>query len=195
MVFQQTQEGRRPIAGAHVFIVDLLDGPYGNYPWFDVVSGADGRFTSGSFPGRAVKVTAYTAGPGLAALSEGEFAQACAVHPVVDAETRADVELTRPGTRPSKWESPILSGLVSENVPGGRRPAADMVVLYSSRAHDGADVYTRTDANGRYAFCNVPLGAGHVLPACTRGAPFPGSRPTTFPVEVAGDTVLNADCP
>jgi hypothetical protein len=33
------------------------------------------------------------------------------------------------------------------------------------------------------------------LPACTRGAPFPNSRPLTFPVQVAGDTVLNADCP
>jgi len=193
-VFQQTREGRLPVAGAHVVVVDLFDGPYGNYPWFEVASGADGRFTPGAFPGRAVKITAY-AGPGFAPLSDGEFVQACAEHPVVDADTRADVELTHPGVRPSRWEPPIVSGLISENTPAGRRPTADMAVLYSSRGHDGADVYTRTDASGRYAFCNVPIGAGYVLPACTQGAPAPGFRPTTFPVEVGGDTVLNADCP
>lgn len=194
-VFQQTGEGRRAIAGAHVFVVDLLDGPYGNYMWFQVVSDANGRFAAAAFPGRAVKITAYT-GPGFAPLSQGQLVQACGVHPILDGGTRADVELTQADTRPIRWEPPFLSGRVSENTPDGRRPAADMAVLYSSRGHDGADVYTRTDANGHYAFCNVPLGTGYVLPACTRGAPFtPGSRPSTFPVEIAGDTVLNADCP
>ena len=194
-VFQQTGEGRRAIAGAHVFVVDLLDGPYGNYMWFQSVSDVDGRFAARPFPGRAVKITAYT-GPGFAPLNQGELVQACGVHPILDGETRADVELTRADARPGKWEPPFLSGRVSENTPDGRRPAADMAVLYSSRGHDGADVYARTDANGHYTFCNVPLGAGYVLPACTRGAPFiPGSRPPTFPVEIAGDTVLNADCP
>jgi len=194
-VFQKTREGRHAIAGAHVFVVDLLDGPYGNYVWSQVVSDAGGRFTAGAFPGRAVKITAYS-GPGFTPLSEVGLVQACAVHPIVDGETRAEIELTQADTRPTRWEPPFLSGLVSENTADGRRPAADMAVLYSSRGHDGADMYTRTDANGHYAFCNVPLGAGHVLPGCTRTATFPaGVRPSTFAVDIAGDTVLDAACP
>ena len=194
-VFQQTQERRRAIAGAHVFVVDLLDGPYGNYVWSQVVSDANGRFIAGAFPGRAVKITAYS-GPGFLPLSDVGLVQACGVHPVVDGETRADVELIQAGMRPTRWEPPFLSGVVTENTPDGRRPAADMALLYSSRGHDGADMYIRTDANGHYAFCSVPLGTGYVLPACTRAATFPPSaRTPTFPVEIAGDTVLNADCP
>ena len=71
-----------------------------------------------------------------------------------------------------------------------------MAVLYSSYGHDGADVYTRTDASGRYTFCGIPFGPGYVLPACTRAVtPPPGYRGTTLSVEIRGDTSLNAECP
>jgi hypothetical protein len=71
-----------------------------------------------------------------------------------------------------------------------------MAVLYSSHGHDGADVYTRTDLGGRYAFCGLPAGAGYILPACTRAmTPPSGYRPSTFSIDIRGETVLNIECP
>jgi len=194
-VLQNDGSQRRPVAGAHVLIVDLVEGPYGNFSWFDVATTADGRFSAYPPEGRAVKVTAY-AGSTSVLWNRSGLSQVCAVHPVVSPEIRVELELTAPGIRPSNWTSPVLSGVVYETISERRMPAADMPVLYSSYGHDGADVYTRTDSQGRYTFCALPFGAGYVLPACTRSETLPpGYRPTTFPVDIRGDTVLNVDCP
>jgi hypothetical protein len=194
VVFETTRQGRRPVSGARVFVVDLVEGPYGNYPWFGLVSDANGRFSAHVYQGRPVKVTAYE-GPGFGLWNQSGLSQLCAVHPTGIPDATVDIELTLPGIHPAKWESPVLSGVVFEAALEGRRPAADMAVLYSSYGHDGADVYTRTDASGRYTFCGIPFGPGYVLPACTRAVtPPPGYRGTTFPVEIRGDTFLNAEC-
>jgi hypothetical protein len=67
-------------------------------------------------------------------------------------------------------------------------------VLYSSNSHDGADVYARTDAGGRYNFCGLPLGSGYVLAGCPGAlTPFPEFRFTRASVEIRGDTVLDVD--
>jgi hypothetical protein len=86
-----------------------------------------------------------------------------------------------------------LSGVVIET-SHGRRPVGGTPVLYSTYGHDGADVYTRTDANGHYNFCRLPLGPGYVLAGCAGAVtPFPAFRGTNVPVEINGDTVLDVD--
>ena len=37
VVFQTTEQGRRPVSGARLFVVDLIEGPYGDYGWSEVV--------------------------------------------------------------------------------------------------------------------------------------------------------------
>ena len=196
VVFQNTAQGRRPISAARVFVVDLVDGPYGNFPWYELQSDANGRLSLANVPPeRAVKVTGYD-GAGSGLWNQSGLYQMCAVHPTIDGDTTADIELVQRGALPGAVDSPVLSGVVFESTAEGRRPAGDMAVLYSSNNHDGADVYTRTDAEGRYRFCGLPVGAGYLLPACTRAmAPPPNYHPITFPVDVRGDTALEANCP
>jgi hypothetical protein len=70
-----------------------------------------------------------------------------------------------------------------------------MAVLYSSNGHEGADVYTRTDDEGRYAFWNLPIGSGYLMPACTRSRALPASfRPVIMTIDMVGDTILDALC-
>jgi len=196
VVFETTNHGRRPVSGARVFVVDLIGGPYWDYGWSELSSDANGRFSTNVYQGRRVKVTAYS-GAGFGGLwNQSGLSQVCAVHPTMTADATVDIELTLAGIQPERWESPVLSGVVFETTSEGRRPATGMAVLYSSYGHDGADVYTRTDASGRYTFCGIPLGPGYVLPACSRAVtPPPGYRGTTFPVEIGGDTSLDAECP
>jgi hypothetical protein len=193
IVFETTEQGRRPVSSARVVVVDLLDGPYGDYGWSEVSSDASGRFSIASLPrGRPVKVTAYV-GPNGGLWNQSSLFQVCAVHPTIDGDTTADVELVQAGIRPTTYGSPTLSGVVFETSKG-RRPVAGAPVLYSSNNHDGADVYARTDHAGRYSFCRLPLGTGYVLVGCAGAVtPFPGFRYTKTHVEVQGDTVLDID--
>jgi hypothetical protein len=192
-VFATTEHGRRPVAGAHIFAVDLVEGPYGDYGWSELVSDVNGRFSVPTvFAGRRVKLTAYD-GPGSGLWNQSGFSQLCAVHPIVDEETTADIELVQSGLLPATYGSPTLSGVIFE-LSTGRRPVAGTPVLYSSNSHDGADVYARTDANGRYNFCRLPLGPGYVLAGCPGAVtPFREFRFTQVPVEIRGDTVLDVD--
>jgi hypothetical protein len=198
VVLEATEQGRRPIPGAQVFVVDLDQGPYGYAPWYELTTDINGRFilANDAISGRAVKLTAYEK-PGVGPLfNQSDLFQVRAVHPTVGAGTTVEIELVRLGVQPGTSDSPVLSGVVFESTSEGRRPAKDMAVLYSSNNHDGADVYTRTDAEGRYRFWNLPVGAGYLLPACTRAKTLPPDfRAVTFPVDILGDTVLDAACP
>jgi hypothetical protein len=197
VVLEVTQQGRRPIPGAKVIGVDLDQGPYGYLPWYELTTDVNGQFTlAPAISGRVVKLTAYEE-PGFGPLfNQGDLFQVRAVHPTVGAGATVEIELVRLGVEPRTADRPILSGVVFESTAKGRRPAAHMAVLYSSNSHDGADVYTRTDAEGRYRFWNLPVGAGYLLPACTRATTLPPTfRAVTFPVDILGDTVLDAACP
>jgi hypothetical protein len=44
VVFEATEQGRRPIPGAQVTIVDLVDGPYGFLGFIELATDANGRF-------------------------------------------------------------------------------------------------------------------------------------------------------
>jgi hypothetical protein len=193
VVFQNTEQGRRPVSGARVYVVDLVDGPYGAYPWYELLSDPNGRFSLANVPpGRAVKVTGYD-GSGRGLWNQSGLSQLCAVHPTIDGDTTADIELVQAGVLPMTYGSPTLSGVVFETSKG-RRPVAGTPVLYSSYGHDGADVYTRADADGRYTFCRLPLGTGYLLAGCSGAVmPFPEFRFTNVPVEIRGDTVLDVD--
>ncbi|HET9866083.1 MAG TPA: hypothetical protein VFQ06_02230, partial [Nitrospira sp.] len=191
-VFEASEHGPRPLPGSRVFVVDLDEGPYNWFPWYDLTADANGRFSfDRALTGRIVKLTAYEK-TGLGPLSdELTLFQVRAVQATVGVAMTIEIELVRRGQQPRILVSPSLSGVVVETTPAGPRPAADMAVLYSSNRHDGADVYTRTDAEGRYGFWNLPIGGGHVLPRCSEAL----VEIVTFPVEITDDTVLNLTCP
>jgi len=193
VVFEITEQGRRPVSAARVFVVDLIDGPYGDFGWSELLSDPNGRFSIANlFPGRPVKVTAYAGAYG-GLWNQSGLNQVCAVHPTINGDTAADIELVQAGILPTTYGSPTLSGVVFETSKG-RRPVAGTPVLYSSNGHDGADVYTRTDANGRYNFCRLPLGTGYVLAGCPGApTPFPEFHFTKVSIEIHGDTVLDVD--
>jgi hypothetical protein len=177
-----------------VWVVDLIEGPYGVWPWYEARADASGRYVSSFFEGREIKVTAMAPGDdGM--LRAQSFAQVCARHAIVHGDTTVDVELSPIGLQPSDWRSPVLSGTVFEDTPQGRRALANMGVLYTSYGVDGADVYTRTDAAGRYTFCGLPLGPGSLVAGCNVITSPPTPRPTIIRTEIRGDTVVNIDCP
>ncbi len=182
VVFENTVKGRRPISGARVWASDLVEGPYGHYPWYETSSDTNGRFslTLQALFGRVIRLTAR-AGLGLY--------QLCAVHPAVDGDTTADIELVAPGVSLA-CGSPTLSGVVFEATPEGRRPVASAPVWYFSFGpHDSTDVYTRTDAEGRYNFGGLPLSRGVLVAGCSPG----DLVKNRFPVDIHGDTVLDFD--
>ena len=194
VVFETTAQARRPISGAHIVVVDLVAGPYDGLGWSEVLSDANGRFSIADlFRGSPVKVTAYV-GSGQGLWNQSGLFQACAVHPTLTGDTTADIELVGAGIRPAMYGSPTLSGVVFETSQG-RRPVAGAPILYSSNGHDGADVYMRTDANGRYNFCRLPIGRGYLLAGCARAVtPGPGLGTfTRVDLEVRGDTVRDVD--
>jgi hypothetical protein len=197
VVFESSEQGRRPIPGAKVTVVDSIEGPYGFLGFIELTTDANGRFALAPrmFSGRTVILTAVQ--PGSAYVGQLDLFQTRAVHstvPAVDADTTVEVEieLVPRGVQPRTLDSPVLSGVIFESTAEGPRPVADRVVYYTSMSiiTDSIDVYGRTDAEGRYRFWNIPVGAGYLLPVCTR-AP----TPLRFPVvDVRGDTVLNATC-
>src|SRR5262245_45111536 len=135
VVFEAEGQSRRVLPGAEVIVVDLVEGPYGNYPWFSTTTDANGRFTVSAFARRTVKVTAFEK-PGVGGLwTPSDLFQTRAVHPTVDTDAIVEIELDRRGTQPGSLDSPVLSGVVFETTTQGRQPAADMAVLYSSNGH------------------------------------------------------------
>jgi hypothetical protein len=183
VVLRNVGEGRHPISAAQVYVTDLLEGPYGNYPWFSARTDPNGRF-SVTLPGltdRDVRVSAHVEPP---------LAQLCAVHLTMDRDTTADVELAEPGVLSAiACGSPTLSGVVFEDTLEGRRPVANAPVFYVSRGpHDSVDVYTQTDARGRYTFGNLPLGPGWLAAGCYKDRT---SSQNSLRIDLAADTRLD----
>jgi hypothetical protein len=89
--------------------------------------------------------------------------QPCAAHARMDSDNVLDVELVRPGARLTTQVSPTLSGIVFTMTSEGRRPAVgEPVSFYGDDFQGMVDVLTWTDSDGRYEFCNLPFGTGHV---------------------------------
>ena len=45
VMFENTGWERQPVPGARVVVVDLIEGPYGDYPWHETTTDATGRFS------------------------------------------------------------------------------------------------------------------------------------------------------
>jgi hypothetical protein len=81
----------------------------------------------------------------------------------MDTDTVLDVVLVPPGTRLTNPASPTLAGIVTVMTPEGLRPAiGEPVAFYGDDFPGMVDVLTWTDGEGRYEFCGLPSGAGHV---------------------------------
>ena len=180
-VYQRTAAGRSPLADVRVEVTDLLEGPYNWMPWFETTTDASGKFAvalPSAFAGRRVIVTARAA---------SHLAQPCGSNPTIAAETTSvAIELVAPGILERPCGAPSIQGVVTVNSGQGARPVADVPVGYSSNGYDGADAYTRTDADGRYSLGNLPAGRGSIYVACA-----PMLR--TEDVEIHDETVANIE--
>ena len=175
VVFDGTAQGPRTGAGNFVNYLVETGGTVGR-----VVVDADGRYTIPNVPhGSKIRATAF---------GGGDLKQTCAAHAFVDADTVLDIELVRPGTRSLRHRAPTLSGVVFQTTAEGRQPVAGTQVVYYSVFKGTYDVYMTTDANGRFEFCGLPLGAGDLMAGDCHDATL------QVPVEIRGDaTAVDVD--
>ena len=134
---------------------------------------ANGRYTIPNVPGGSrIRVTAIGT----------SLKQTCGAYALVEGDTSLDIDLVRPGTRGRRHRTPTLSGVVFETTAAGRRPVAATPVVYYSVFRGTFDVYTITDAEGRYEFCGLPLGAGDLLAGSCNDQMMP------VPIELRSDS-------
>jgi hypothetical protein len=182
-VFETTAEGRRPVPGAYLNVLGHGGGDgYG----FSAYADAEGRYTVGSVPNDST-VLVHAMG-GLDGAGAHRH-QPCVATAVVQGDTVLDVEYNRKDVRGSGG-SPTVSGVVFETTPAGRQPVRDRQVLYYSPNILAA--HTITDANGRYEFCKVPVGAGKVFVTDPLDWDF-GGPAAERTVNVFGDVVVDLE--
>jgi hypothetical protein len=187
VVFESTSQGRRPLSGGHVWYFvaaqSAILGVHGS-----TSLDANGRYVISDLPnGHRVKVNAFV---------PQTLGQPCAARAAMTASSVLDIELVRPGARPTTNSSPTLSGVVFEMTAEGRRPLAGIPVGFYGDAFPGmVDVFTWTGTDGRYEFCNLPIGAGNLLAGdCLN------DQMMSMPVEISGDMtkdfeLTRLDCP
>jgi hypothetical protein len=118
--------------------------------------------------------------------------QPCAVDAVIRSNTVLDIELVADGGRGVSAGSPTLTGVVYEMTAAGRKPIPTADVALIAGCSGLLAPYTRTDAEGRYAFCRVPRGSACIFAALERfGGPWFSER--QVPTAVNGDTVLDIE--
>jgi len=123
--------------------------------------------------------------PGLDRLDLHQPCPANLAMPAADAQR--DIEVVGLDSRDFRYDSPTLSGIVYESAANGRRPLPHTRVLYSIDESGGFDAYADTDTDGRYVLCRIPRGRGRLGAGDCNDAVF------WFPVEVNGDTFVDAD--
>ena len=159
-VFETTPDGRRPVPGAYINVLSY--GPKGGYG-ITAYADAEGRYTVNTLAsGSAVLVHAMGGLDGVGFHRH----QPCVATAVLQEDTRLDVEFNLTQVRGSGG-SPIVSGTVFDTTATGRQPVGNRQVLYYSQVLPYSATilaaHTITDANGRFEFCKVPLGAGKVF--------------------------------
>jgi hypothetical protein len=177
IVLETTAQGPRPVGGGRVFFwIDSRNG--------QVLVDASGRYVIAGLA--AAPVVRLTWLPGVDRLDLSQPCPTTVAMPEADIER--DIQVVRTGSQDVRYESPTVSGMVYESTADGRRlPLPRTRVLYSIGAWGGFDVYTDTDANGRYLFCRIPKGTGAV------GAGDCNDSVFFVPVQVNGDTVVDVD--
>ena len=178
LVFESIGGERRAVGGGLADYLVNTDTAWGRVP-----VGADGRYSVPNLPADSrVRVT-VTAGA-----TNGHLKQTCGAYAIINGHTALDVELVRPNTRGQTFASPTLSGFVFETTSGSRRPVSGTPVIYYSVYRATFDVYTTTDAQGRYEICGLPLGSGFL------GAGSCNDAVLTVPAEISAATnVLDVD--
>jgi hypothetical protein len=153
VVFEHSEQGNVVLSKGRVLYYaasSLADGVHGS-----VTLDANGRYVIPNVPsGQRVKLGAYV---------PPTLGQPCAAHARMDQDTVLDVELVRPGVHPTTLASPTLSGVVLAMTAQGLQPlVGEPVAFYGDDFQGMVDVLTWTDGAGRYEFCGLPLGTGHV---------------------------------
>ena len=176
VVFDGSSAGSTPLPNGLVFYT-FDNGLFGH-----VNVDATGRYTIANLSnGRFVRVTAHPSA------ESGLMQQRCPTSATIAGDTSLDIELSRHESRATPDGSPILSGVVFETTVDGRHPIEYMSVIYTIGGRGLHDVYTFTDANGRYEFCRIPPGRGAIASGDCNDAM------ETIPIDVHGDTVFDID--
>jgi hypothetical protein len=180
-VFENTPDGRRPVPNTPIErIIDQQGSAYiGNVTTTD----ANGRYTIPDVPAGAVF-----------AVFAASWAQPCPAVTVVRGDTVLDIQVVRGPLYPTSGSSPMLSGVVFYRTPDGARHPYDTGVGFFSPSLDGGHINLvrgRTDVQGRFALCGLPLGVGIVQ--VNGGSDIdPGFRKS---VTIEGDTVFEFEVP
>ena len=169
----------RPVSGGGVFF--WVENRYGGQVPVDT----SGRYVIAGLP--AAPIVRLTWTPDWQMLGLGLHQPCPANVAISSADAQRDIEVVGSGFDEFRYESPTLSGVVYETTVNGPRPLPHTRVIYSINNWNGFDVYTESDADGRYIFCRIPRGSGRIGAGDCNDAVF------WFPVEVSGDTVLDTD--
>src|SRR5262245_29743724 len=171
-VLESTPQGMQPVSGGGVFF--WVESRYGGRVTVD----AGGRFVIAGLSAAPIIRLTWVPGP-----ERLELHQPCPANvAMLSADTQREIEVVGLDSREFRYESPTLSGVVYETTVDGRRPLPHTRVIYSINNWDGFDVYTETDAEGRYIFCRIPRGSGRLGAGDCNDAVF------SVPVEVNGNT-------
>lgn len=175
VVTLRTTSGTRPLASVGVggFVVMANGNGYGTTP---VTTDADGRYEFSTVPNGFVIL--YAGAPHA-------YQRCVAIGTVNGANGVKDIELldsavTRPET---SADSPTLSGVVYRNTAAGKQPIAGAVIEYEYPFVIATTA--TTDAQGRYSFCQLPIGRGG-LEVWLNGVSLGG-----VVVNITGDAVLD----
>jgi hypothetical protein len=128
-----------------------------------------GRYALTELPGSAIVIV-------NAWVNGHDYVQQCAAPPLrMEADTTVDMQLvsrenvsSNPDGIPLAPGFRFVSGVISENTPGGRRPVQGKLVDYEPYM-DSLAALTFTDANGRYLICGIPADSAAVIGAAFKG--------------------------
>jgi hypothetical protein len=153
VISERTPEGLRPFADATVFAwVQLANG--NGYARGGTQSGADGKFTVTLLPPGVIVLEGYAPGYDHPCANTVVFNGGPAtenIELVAQSHPMPDAATTRP----------LIKGVVYETTADGRKPIPGARVFFDPLGGMGlVAAITTTDANGRYAFCNVTPGLG-----------------------------------
>jgi len=184
VISERSSDGLRPLADATVYAwVQLANGS--GYARGGTQSGPDGKFTVTQLPSATIVLEGYAPGYDHPCANTVIFNGTTATenievvaqsHPLPDAATRR----------------PRITGTVYETTADGRKPIPGARVFFDPMGGMGlVAAITTTDANGRYAFCNVTP----ALPNWTQriDAVKDGYVTNGQDVNVVGDTELQLD--
>jgi hypothetical protein len=182
-IFEHSAQGQVPLES---FIFFDYVRPGDSFSTGGSANASDGRYLFEHIPsGTSIRLRAHV-------LHVGWRSQPCAAQAVVRSDLVLDIEVVRPGAAGVTSGSPTVTGVVYHTTPGGRVPIPDADVSFTQGCRGLRTPYTRTDSEGRYAFCRVPAGGGCVVAGVERyGGQWFSERQVT--VSVSGDVVRDIE--